>query len=78
MDHRSSEQRMWLSVALLFLSLLCFTASFLLAIGGKDNALPFSIFGFILALWATAVTSRTGVSAKDVIALCQLLRSRGR
>jgi hypothetical protein len=74
---RTTLRRSWICGVLFALSTFCIGASFWLSIAEKRNALPFIVCGFILALWAPVVTSRAGVSAKDVVAVLRCLR-RGR
>jgi len=63
---------------LVALAAFCFVASVLLSYAGKRDAFIFAGCGLILALWAPVVTSRSGVSAKDVISLCRCLQLRRR
>ena len=75
MSYRIERRSVFICAFILVLSFFCFVAAFILALAGKLSAVMFSASGLILALWASAVASPTGVVAKDVI---DLVRSRQR
>jgi len=73
-SRRPVPRRTWICGVLLGLSGLCFVAAFWLSVASKNNALAFAGCGLLLALWAPVVTSPSGVSPRDVVALVTSIR----
>ena len=65
----SIKQHGWICGALLALSFLCFSASFVLSLEQRDNSLAFWVSGLVLALWSSLTVNPRGVCAEDVVAL---------
>jgi hypothetical protein len=63
------------AIAILCLAYGAFFAALYLRIRGKTGAMLFAAYSLILAVWATAVADSGLISARDVVALVQALRS---
>ena len=65
----------WVTLAILCLAYGSLLTACYLAVRGKPGAALFATYSLILAVWATAVADSGSISANDVVALVQALRS---